>query len=215
MQCSAGRRSQGVLKLVTAAAVLHGCTFAVPIHPTIDPTPEVPQAQVILGVYYNPEFRGYEHVALVGGGPTPDRLVISLGQASVSLFDLTLPRLFKSVRPASGRPALKPARSEVAAVIEPSIERVEYPGGFVSVVPFWTEITYRFKLYSAAGESIAEWSVTGVGEKTPSIIQRTTLLYGNTTELAMEDAARKFLQSFWSIPEIHRWSEQMEILTPR
>ena len=186
---------------VAAAAVgvlLGGCLPPITLKPTVDHLPSVAQVPVSVGVYYSPEFRNYEYAWQPYEIIKPE--LYSIGPASVTLFQQLLPKLFKEVVQVDSRPPLAAEGRELAGVIEPSIEKVHLRHVRMNL---GAKVTYRFTVYAPDGERLASWTVTGEGHKmSPSY-------RGNNdpaVELAIEDAATKFMTSLDEVPEAKRWA---------
>ena len=204
-----------LLKLVALAALFSGCStsaeapknFDIQLNPTVEPLPSTIRLPLTVGVYYDPKFRStrYQFRGFTGLANFP------VGQASVTLFDRLFAAIFKSVSVVPDRPPLRAEGAKIDAVIEPAIAafdvktRVRGPG-FTET--YRAEITYRFTLWSSQGERIASWTVTGNGE-TRGVTWRADELRGRVAELAMRDAAAKFLRVFRGVPEARRWLGEM------
>ena len=154
-------RPLGALTLWLVTMLLVNCTHTIPLKATIEPPIEGAQVPAAVGVYYNAEFRAYEHAGSRGG----DRWVFPLGPASVTLFDQVFPRMFASTRSVQSRPPLSTGDTELAAVIEPKIEAFDFGLPCLKTGTYTVEIAYRFTLYSPRGDPIASWLVKGVGAK--------------------------------------------------
>jgi hypothetical protein len=68
------------------------------------------------------------------------------------------------------------------------------------------ELTYRFKLWSSDGRLLFSWTVTGTGSKQEgqSTIEFSHGPYVTAVEVAMRDAAMKFLETFQGMPEVRQ-----------
>lgn len=194
------------LTLLVVAILLVSCTHTIPLKATIEPPLDVTQVPVAVGVYYSPEFRAYEHAGSRGG----DRWVFPLGPASMTLFDQAFPRVFASTQPVQSRPPLPTGDVELAAVIEPKIETFDFGLPFLKTGTYTAEITYRFTLYSPRGDPIASWLVKGVGAKPGEGGFEFARWPGEAADLAMRDAATKFLTGFGEVPEVQRWVRQVK-----
>lgn len=191
----------GSLTLSAAFALLAGCTHAIPLKATVDSSPTVVQVPTAVGFYYSPEFRAYQHVGSRGG----DKWVFPLGEASVTLFDRAFPIIFESALPVQNLPPLEGGDMEFAAVIEPEIEGFEFDLPFLKTGTFTAEITYRFTLYSLNGDPFASWTVRGEGANRGKIGFEVARWPGEAADLAMQDAAKKFIAGFREVPEVRVW----------
>lgn len=191
-----------ILLWAIAAVFMSGClTFTAPAKVTLDRPPDVGKLPLTVGIYYSVEFRAHEHVRTKDLG----KFVVPSGEASVALFDDILPLMFENTVLVPGRPPLAQRDPRLVAVIEPRIEHfdVDLP---VVIGTIRAEVTYRFTLYSPVGHPFASWRVNGVGEAGPMGGG-----YDKAVDLAMQDAARRFMIGFRAVPEVQRWLRQMEV----
>lgn len=206
------RNPIGILGTILVSFLIAGCTptFTVPLSATVDHSPEVSRIPLAVGVYYSPEFRAYIATHVNHGS----KWIVPLGQASVTLFDQVFPILFDRTLPSPGRPPLKAVEPALVAVIEPSIEESSFSDPFFLPGIFTAEIIYRFVLFSFDGNPIASWTVRGVSEKYGEWIFDLTARsrwLGEAADLAMQDAAQKFLVGFRDIPEVRRWFRKIGV----
>jgi hypothetical protein len=141
--------------------LLSGCAHNIPLKGTLESPPSVTQVPLAVGVYYSPEFCAHKHEDSRKG----DRWIFPLGEASVTLFDQVLPRLFKSVLPVQTRHPLATSAPALAVVIEPKIEVFDFAIPFLKTGTYSAELTYRFTLYSPQGNPFASWLVKGEAAK--------------------------------------------------
>ena len=120
--------------------------------------------------------------------------------------------VFASTVPVTSRPPLSSTSDlQVAGVIVLNIEAVEVVPG----LPCWktngAKITYGFAIYAPQGEQLASWHVSGTAQKQrcPSYWRPPSVLV-ETMELAMQDAAIKFIQTFRAIPEVRKWLQEFK-----
>ncbi len=207
-----------VAGLLVAALAMAGCTFAVPIEATRLPAPLVEPLPLTVGVYYDAEFRAYEHRQKIRGEVAEHTWTFSLGPPSVAYFDQVFASIFERAVPVQNRPSLPARRPEVAAIIEPSIETFHvrsppHPGISAFPVPFGTysaTIGYRITLYSVQGDVIASWTVGGSGAIQHTFVSEGLAgivkgIYSEVINAAMREAAGKFILAFRDQPEIRRW----------
>jgi hypothetical protein len=198
---SLGSAIRGIGVLGVVAALMAGCTHAIPIKASLEAPPNVAQVPVAVGVYYSAEFRAYEHL----GARFGDRWAFPLGQGSVALFDRVFPVMFERTFPVQSLPPLNPGGPQLAAVIEPKIEEFDFTLPMLKTGTFSAEITYRFTLYSPQGDPVASWTVKGVGAKPGEIGFELARWPGEAADLAMQDAATKFISGFRDVPEVRQW----------
>jgi len=198
------------LLLVLVAIPLSGCSHVCPLKATIDAPPNLNKIPLTVGVFYNSDLRNYEHSRAI----MQHRWVVPIGNASVSLFDLALPMIFERVVNASSRPPYQEEKQKLAAVIEPTIEEFNFSVPF-ALGGYEAEISYRFTLYSLDGTPFASWTVKGEGKRGTCFDCLTHARpIGEATDLAMQDAAKKFLVGFSEVPEVRLWLRRNGLLKP-
>lgn len=194
-----------------AAAIVSGCAFTtvIPLKATVVNPPGVTQVPVAVGVHYSPEFRTYEY--------SRHKLVVPIGEASVTLLDRALPMLFERVVRVSSPAPLAEGGPKLAAVIEPKIEEVELdrPPVVVSLADVTAEVSYRFTFYSPEGTPLASWKVRGIGKPSPGWFVWKTEPFSKAMDLALEDAATKFVNGFRDVPEVGRWLQEVGVPVAR
>lgn len=190
------------LGILLAAAILTGCTHAIPL--TTNPVLERPwawrQLPIAVDIHYSPEFRGHAHNEWRYG----DRWDFPLGRASVPLLDRAFAILFESPRTLDRRPPLPAAAPAVAGAIEPVIEEFTFGLPMIKTGTYRAAITYRFTLYSPSGERLGAWTVQGEGAKTVQLFESASGP-GEAADRAMEDAAKKLVSGFRHVPAVSAW----------
>ncbi len=181
--------------------MLPACSHAVPLSPAITPSQAQAQVPLNVGVLYTPELTEYEH----RGGKMGDTWIFPLGSASVELLDQTWGQAFRSALPVGSRPPLASGSRNLAAVIEPRIEAFDFHLPMIKTGTYTAEITYRFVLYALSGDPVASWTVTGEGAQRGQFGFDFSRWPGEAADLAMEDAAQKFVAGLKRIPEVRRW----------
>ncbi len=124
-------------------------------------------------------------------------IVYPIGHASIALFDRVLPTMFASITRVESLPPFAQNNPKVVAVIEPMIDRFEKIRFNI------TEISYRFNVYSSDGKLITTWTLEGAGRTEPKIFGSTW--QDQSANLALQDAALKFMTGFRDFPGIRRW----------
>jgi len=201
-----------VLTVLLAGGCYDGSFIAIPhesetytseLKGALEEPPTFTRLPVTVGVYYSSKFRTYQYrftveVAL-------EEYVIPLGKPSARLFDQISPIMFDRVIYLQHRPPLSPAESNLDLIIEPRIEEFDigYPAYFFQTSR--TEIVYRITLYSTDGTPFASWTVTGMSEGRPDLFERSHTHFGKRSDLALQDAAKKFMTGFHNIPEVRAW----------
>jgi hypothetical protein len=200
--------SRVILMAVLALGAATGCTHVIPLTAaSLDRPPGAIQAPVAVGVYYSPEFRTHEQKIWRGG----DRWDFALGEASVRLLDRAWPMIFESSPPVPSRPPMQAGQPKLAAVIEPKIEAFDFSLPFLKTGTYTAEITYRMTLYSPEGESLVSWTVRGQGAKSGQMGFEFARWPGEAADLAMQDAATKFITGFRDVPEVRAWLRRLGV----
>ncbi len=194
-----------LLNLLAVSGLIAGCVMTVPLKPEVNRTLGISKMPFTVGVYYDTAFRSYEHHFIVGS----INLNVSVGKASVEIFDDIFPIVFKSAVPVISRPPLPPGGPRVAAVIEPKIEEFKEVHPWTAVGTYSAEIAYRFTLYTTEGEQIVSSTYSGQGKKYNYLGGFSpTRVPGEVTSLAMEEAAEKFMSDFPNLPQVQQWIRQ-------
>jgi hypothetical protein len=175
--------------------------------PVLIREPRPHQIPLVVGVYYPEAFR-----ELTYKPPPPPFFSdsVSIGDASVRLFDEALTLLFKQVvlLPGPLSPGVSPPN--VAAVIEPSISTVNlwHPplGQLPSSGPLSirTIVAYAFTLSTPEGERLATWNVAGEGVHIFGVETWNTAVK-DSFERAMREAAWILVSGFRDVPDVARW----------
>jgi hypothetical protein len=201
MTADVGRRFIHLLLLVVVIIAIGACTHAVPLSGSIESLPSKAKAPIKIGVYYGPDIQTYQHEESEGG----DSWVFPLGPTSVNLLDKAFYNLFEETIRVDRLPPLEPGSKDVAAVIEARIESFYCDIPFLKTSNYTAEIAYRFILSSLKGDPVASWVVTGFGSKPGEFGFDFARWPGEATDLAMQDAMKKFVTGFQDVPEARRW----------
>ncbi|MGR9099643.1 MAG: hypothetical protein ACU826_03675 [Gammaproteobacteria bacterium] len=198
-----------------------GCTYTVSIDAPIDKPPLIDPLPIVIGIYYPPEFRDYEHRQIIPGVFSKNTWVFKLGPASITLFEKSFSSLFRKTVILENLTSLPSNESDINAIIVPNIERfhltVPIPPGISEFpVPFSTysaSIDYRITLLSPnRNDVIASWIVSG-----DAVIQHTYVsdgfpftfwvkaLYREVTMKAMREAMAQLISGFYEQTEIRKW----------
>ncbi len=203
-QQSGGNEMARVSLLLVVLLVVLGCTHAIPMKGTMEAPPTTVRVPLRLGVYYSPDFRNYRYVGSRGG----DRWDFPLGNTSTRLFDRVFSDLFISAQNVGSRPPFSGSQGKLDAVLEPKIESFDFTIPYLKTGAYTAEITYRVTLYALNGEPLASWTVRGAASKHGKVGFDFARGPGEAADLAMQDAATKFIMGFPDIPEVHRLINQ-------
>jgi hypothetical protein len=195
--------------LLGAFLVVLGCAHSIPMKGVLETPPAVGKIPLNVGVYYSPEFRNYKHEGARGG----DRWEFPLGSASVSLFDRVFSETFISTMTVESRPPL--SGSKLDAVIEPRIEAFDFNIPYLKTGTYTAEITYRFTIHSIKGDPVTSWTVQGSAAKRGQAGFEFARWPGEAADLAMQDAATKFMKGFYDVPGLQRWIKEIKASPPK
>jgi hypothetical protein len=208
---SGGKELVRVSFLLLVFLIIFGCTHAIPLKGTMETIPVTERVPLELGIYYSPDFRNYKHVGSRGG----DKWDFPLGNTSVVLFDRVFSGMFASARSVDSLPPFSAPQGKLDAVLEPKIESFDFALPFLKTGAYTAEITYRFTLYSLSGDQIASWTVRGSGSKHGQVGFEFARWPGEAADMAMQDAATKFMTGFSDHPEVRRLVNQTRRPSPK
>lgn len=192
-----GARLLGLLM----AFALGACAHAIPLKGTAELPAAAERMAARVGVYYSPEFRAYMHSGEKGG----DTWNFPLGQASVNIYDEAFAAVFAGTVPVDQLPPQPAGGPVLDAVIEPRIVGFNFNLPFIKTSTYSSQITYSYIFYSPDGARIASWTVTGFGAKRGQFGFDFARWPGESADLAMQDAASKFVTGFRTVPEVMNW----------
>lgn len=208
---SGGKGMVRVSLLLAVFLVALGCTHAIPMKGTMEAPPTTARVPLRLGVYYSQDFRNYRYVASRGG----DRWDFPLGSTSTRLFDRVFSEMFTSAQSVDSRPPMSGSPGKLDGVLEPKIESFDFALPFLKTGAYTAQITYRFTLYALNGDPLTSWTVRGTGSKHGKVGYEFARWPGEAADLAMQDAATKFITGFPDIPEVRRLINQAKASSPR
>jgi hypothetical protein len=179
-----------------------GCSTVVPVEERF-PSPLIEPLPVTVGVRYGERFRAYEY------RPNEETWVVPLGSANVQLFNRMFTAMFERAVPVTNRtPAARV--SELDAIIQPTLEEYDITSPTESDPKFYeVSIEYVINLYTADGERLTRWPLTGTG-RSPSKMMRAGESVAEATSMAMRDAAAGLVIDFRRAPRVKQWLKQAE-----
>ena len=201
--------------LLAVLVFLAGCGPMV-VKPVLILEPRPESLPMTIGVYYPDElrtFRKFTRHMVSAGRPVTTDFTILVGEASVRLFDEALGLLFQRVVSSPTVMHVGTLEGGAAGVVEPRIiSAAMYLGLHANGEAFnRATITYAFTLYAYAGERLASWTVSGEGLATSALSLTDTASWNieqRSVELAMREAAWKFMSGFRDVPEVRRWLDE-------
>lgn len=174
--------------VAVGAAVLLGAGCTIERRPEAQalPSPLTKPIPLRMGVHYTLEFRLAR--------PTAGARLWNIGDASVTLFDSVLRKLFEEVVTIDPWPAPGKAPA-VTAVIVPSVVDAWASQGEANV-------RYRVEVFSLTGQRAAGWEIAGRWERGPSIYAESEAI---DMRHAMRSAGAALVNSFFTDPEARAW----------
>ena len=192
-----------VLSLL-AILTLTGCTTTVVVEGTV-PTPLVRKIPAKVGVYYDENFKNFQHTEAIESEGT---WKINLGDQNLTFFRNLLGSLFDDVveldtpEPAAGGP------EQLDAVLIPRIEKYGFLTPSLSGLKFFSaSIHYRITMIDMAGNQLADWTVVGYGKSEGGAFGGDDAL-GEATMLAIRDGGARISIGLTNQPEVAKWVER-------
>ena len=200
------------------------------------PQPLLDKLPYTIGVYYGPAFRNHEFFDEAGSREETDWLVRT-GEAQVRMYNTLLPGMFdkvvmlnevpqREVDAAAGEQADVVARAaaisggevdiaggqRVDAVLIPHVDELQYSipshtGN--NVFEIW--MRYRYQLYAADGELLADWTMTSYGKTPTAFMQSAAAAVNLAAIVALRDAGANFAINFSKVPEIKMWMDSLPL----
>ncbi len=209
-------RTLGILPLAIAVAfvLLAGCTFNVPIRP-FENKPLIKKRNITAGIYYSQKFRDAVHVEKL----SRINHNISVGKASVKMFDQVFASAFDQVVDIKEWPAPDTSLSEADVVIEPTLEAFwvippkppqvpPLPGYHFEEQVYSVYIKYQIKFHSEDGMILGSHAVLAEGQRRYIFTWRHPL--SDATERAIRDAAAKISVAINADEKIEGWLRTSE-----
>lgn len=183
------------------ALVISGCSHDIPLNPNLPESAGAPKIAETVGVYMSSDFKTHKHSDSQYG----DTWVFPLGAASASLMPKAFEQAFAKTVPVDALPPSGDLPGDIAAVIEPQIQDFSFTLPFIKTGTYSSVIVYRFRMLGMEGTPFASWTVEGTGAKPGEIGFEFARWPGEAADLAMEDAAHKFIDGVAMVPEVRRW----------
>ncbi len=178
------------------------------------PQPVLDKLPIKLGVYYDPEFRNHEFFDQARGRGESD-WIVRTGDAQTQMYDILLGGMFEQVIMLNELPredrvaAISEANAD--AVLVPHVDELQYSiprHTKINVFEIW--IRYRYELYAADGELLAEWTMTSYGKTPTAFLQTAEGAVNLAAVVALRDAGANFAMNFTRVPEVKLWMESRE-----
>ena len=194
-------RLLGGFAVAVLASLTAGCKTEISSNYRVPP-PLVERLPIKVGVVYGD---GLRHAHVENEPPVEIDFIILAGRANVSLYDRLLSDIFFSAVPLESRTQTPENGVKLDAILEAELTRFTYAwdvySGDTSV-----DMDYSYTLYAPGGPQLAQWTVTGYGYYSKGIGLYASL--DNAIEIALRDAAAKFLVAIYDDASIRRCFER-------
>lgn len=190
-----------LLGLVT---MLAGCTTTVVVEGT-NPTPRVRQMDANVGVYYDENFKNFQHTEALEAEGT---WKINLGDQNYTFFQNLITSMFANVRELEGPEPTAVEAEGLDAVIVPRIEKFGFLTPGLSGLNFFSaSIHYRVTMVDSEGNQLADWTKVGYGKSEGGAFGADDAL-GEATMQAIRDGGARFAIEFPQEPKVAEFVAQ-------
>jgi hypothetical protein len=195
-----------VLLLISALAILTGCTTTVEVQGTV-PTPLVREIPANVGVYYDENFKNFQHTEVL---ETEGTWKINLGDQNLTFFQNLFTSMFSSVKPLSSPEPDAEEAAGLDAIVIPRIEKYGFLTPGLSGLKFFSaSIHYRITMVDMAGNELADWTVVGYGKSEGGAFSSDAAL-GDATMLAIRDGGARISIDLPRQPKLADWVAKRE-----
>lgn len=193
----AKRKLTTLLQLLLTALMLSACAGQVIISQEFPEPIAIPLPQRI-GVYYNPEFLGYNY------SDEDSRIKFELGSKQRSLFGKVFDAMFLQAIPVATVDA-EAAGVNVDLVIEPMLQEYAFLSPTETATDFYSvSLKYQIRIYSPDGTIIGYWPLVAFGKSRTRMLNKNESL-GDATTMALRDVAAAMVSQFRNIVEKEEW----------
>jgi hypothetical protein len=167
---------------------------------TAVPTPLASQLPLIVGVYYNDNFKNF---IFKESTDSREDWTIDNRSSRILLFNDILPSMFKTVNPVNN---ITSSDSMIDGILEPEVieMQVALPEETHSDM-FEAWIKYGIKLYNPSGTIISEWQITGYGKTHKEMFKNKERGLTTAINMALRDIGAKMVLDFPRAPGIKNW----------
>lgn len=197
-----------VLLMVAAVA---GCSFRVSGNQPLPGQPLVERIPVAVAVHYPPDFRKFTEEW------KPESLVtvsIPIGEMSAKMFDIVLPAMFNVISHLEEIPPSGSTPSEVIAVVEISLERLDL-GHLYGLHPVTSAaLEYRIRILSPDGEERVAWTFGATTELRGIHFMNMGERARSLTQKAMRHAAAGLVTDYCCQEDFLAWLYETGVTPP-
>ena len=179
------------------ALLLSACAGQVIVSQEFPEPIAVPLPQRI-GVYYNPEFLGYNY------SDEESKIGFELGSKQHSLFGKVFDAMFLQAISVPSADAAT-AGVDVDMVIEPMLQEYAFLSPIETATKFYSvSLKYQIRIYSPNGSIIGYWPLVAYGKSRTRLMNKNESL-GDATTMALRDVAAAMVSQFRNIVEKEEW----------
>ena len=191
------RQATTRLQLLLVLLLLSGCAGQVIVSQEFPEPIAVPLPQRV-GVYYNPEFLGYNY------SDEDSRIKFELGSKQRSLFGKVFDAMFLQAIPLSNVDATT-SGFNVDLVIEPMLQEFAFLSPIETATDFYAvSLKYQIRIYSPDGAIVGYWPLVAFGKSRTRLVNKNESL-GDATTMALRDVAAAMVSQFRNIVEKEGW----------
>lgn len=191
------------LFLIAILTLLTSCTTTVEVEGTV-PTPLVRKIPANVGVYFDENFRNFQHTEALEAEGT---WKINLGDQNLTFFQNLMNSMFSNVRVLSSPTPGAEEAAGLDALVIPRIEKYGFLTPGLSGLKFFSaSIHYRITMVDMAGNELADWTVVGYGKSEGGAFSSDEAL-GEATMLAIRDGGARISIGLPQQPKVAEWVE--------
>lgn len=186
------------LPLLTCIGLLSACTTSVIVNSDF-PEPLISALPLAVGLHYGESIKDYHYSEELPNGGTWS---FDLGETNMRLFDDIFEALFEHTRHVDGTGGPDAQYSDLAAVIAPTLEALEFSLPRQSrsdQYAVW--MRYNINVFTPDGNLITSWPVSAYGQSDSGLWGADKAM-GQAAINAMRDAAASILTGFETEPRI-------------
>ena len=183
---------------------LSGCTTIVEVDGT-NPIPKVRQVPASVGVYYDENFKDFQHTESIEAEGT---WKINLGDQNYTFFQNVLSSMFGQVTVLDSPQPTPEQAANLDAIVVPKIEKYGFlTPGLSGLKYFSASIHYRVTMTDEQGNELADWKNVGYGKSEGGAFSADTAL-GEATMDAIRDGGALFAIEFPKLTKVADWAQR-------
>ena len=189
------------LLILAATLTLASCTTSVVVEGTA-PTPLVRKMPVNVGVFYDENFKNFQHTEDLD---TEGTFKINLGDQNLTFFQNLMTSMFDQVQILNDPEPMSAKDAGLDAIVIPKIEKYGFLTPGLSGLKFFSaSIHYRITMMDTEGNQLADWTVVGYGKSEGGVFRSDDAL-GEATMLAIRDGGARISIGLPQQPKVAEW----------